>query len=139
MSEENTEVVRKSFDAIGRGDLESLLELYDPEIEFQPLTATRVETGGYRGHQGVRDYFEEAAEVWEEVRPVAGQITTTDDDVIVFGHCAIRGRASEIETESPCAWVVTVRDGKITRHRVFGSNEEALEAAGLSAASDSQM
>ena len=62
------ELVRKSFDAIGRGDLDALLELYDPNIKFEPLTGTRVETGGYRGHQGVRQYFEEADEVWDEVR-----------------------------------------------------------------------
>ena len=132
MSGENVEIVRKSFDAIGRGDIDSLLDLYDPDIEFAPLTGTRVETGGYRGHQGVRRYFEEADEVWDEVRPVAGQITATGDEVVVFGHCSIRGKASEIETDSPCSWVITVRDGKITRHRVFRTNSEALEAAGLS-------
>ena len=131
MSQENVEIVRKSFDAIGRGDLDALLALYDPDIEFEPLTGTRVETGGYSGHQGVRQYFEEADEVWDEVRPVAGEIRTIGDEVLVFGHCSIRGKASEIETDSPCSWVVTVRDGKITRHRVYRTNSEALEAAGL--------
>jgi uncharacterized protein len=131
MSEENVEIVRRSFDAIGRGDVEALLDLYDPEIEFEPLTGTRVETGGYRGHQGVRQYFEEATEVWDEVRPVAGEITTIADDVVVFGHCSIRGKASELETDSPCSWVITVRDGRITRHRVYRTNSEAREAAGL--------
>jgi hypothetical protein len=132
MSQENVEIVHKSFDAIGGGDLDALLELYDPDIRFEPLTGTRVETGGYRGHQGVRQYFEEADEVWDEVRPVAGEITTTGDEVVVFGHCSIRGKASEIETDFPCSWVITVRDGKITRHRVYGTTGEALEAAGLS-------
>jgi len=132
MSEENVEVVRKSFDAIGRWDLDALLELYDSDISFEPLTGTRVETGGYRGHQGVRQYFEEADEVWDEVRPVVGQITTTGDEVVVFGHCSIRGKASEIDTDFPCSWVITVRDGKITRHRVYQTSSEALEAAGLS-------
>jgi uncharacterized protein len=132
MSQENVEIVRKSFDAIGDGDLDTLLELYDPDIRFEPLTGTRVETGGYRGHQGVRQYFDEADEVWDEVRPVAGEITTTGDEVVVFGHCSIRGKASEIETDFPCSWVITVRDGKITRHRVYGTTGEALEAAGMS-------
>ena len=132
MSEENVEIVRKSFDAIGRGDLDALLELYDSDIAFEPLTGTRVESGGYRGHQGGRQYFEEADEVWDEVRPVAGEIKTNGDDVVVFGHCAVRGKASEIETDSPCSWVITVRDGRITRHRVYGTSTEALEAAGLS-------
>ena len=125
------EIVRNSFDAIGRGDLDALLELYDSDIRFEPLTGTRVETGGYRGHEGVRQYFEEVDEVWDEVRPVAGEITTIGDEVVVFGHCSIRGKASAIETDSPCSWVVTVREGKITRHRVYQTNSEALEAAGL--------
>jgi ketosteroid isomerase-like protein len=132
MSEENVEVVRRSFDAIARGELDALLELYDPKIEFQPLTGTRVESGGYRGHAGVRKYFAEAAEVWDEVRPVAGDVRTIGDEVVVFGHCAIRGKASRIATTSPTAWVVTVCDGMITRHRVYRTNDEALEAAGLS-------
>jgi uncharacterized protein len=131
MSEENIEIVRKSFAAMGRGDLDTLLDLYDQDIEFEPLTGTRVETGGYRGHQGVREYFKEADEVWDQVRPVVGEITTTGNEVVVFGHCSIRGRASEIETDSPCSWVITVRDGKITRHRVYQTNGEALDAAGL--------
>jgi ketosteroid isomerase-like protein len=84
-------VVRESFDAMGRGDLDALLDLYDSDIKFEPLTGTRVESGGYRGHQGVRQYSEEVDEVWDEVRPVAGEITKTGDEVVVFGHCSIRG------------------------------------------------
>jgi hypothetical protein len=30
------------------------------------------------------------------------------------------------------AWVLTLRNGKVVRHRGFGTREEALEAAGLS-------
>jgi ketosteroid isomerase-like protein len=104
MSEENIEIVRESFDAMGRGDLDALLDLYDSEVD----------------------------EVWDEVRPVAGEITATGDEVVLFGHCSIRGKASEIETDSPCSWVITVQEGKITRHRVYLTSSEALEAAGLS-------
>ena len=131
MSKENVEIVKRSFEAIGDGDLDGLLELYDADIEFRPLTGTRVESGGYRGHEGVRRYFAEAAEVWDEVRPVAGEIKTRGDEVVVFGHCSIRGKASEIETDAPTAWVITVRNGKITRHRVYRTHDEALEAAGF--------
>ena len=56
MSQENVEVVQASFAAIARGDLEGLLDLYDPDIQFLPLTGTQVESGGYSGHTGVRDY-----------------------------------------------------------------------------------
>ena len=132
MSQENVEIVRRSFDAIGDADLDALLRLYDPAVEFLPLTGTRVESGGYRGHQGVRDYFAEVEEIWDELRPYAVNVRIVGDQVVVVGGCAVRGRASGVVTDSPLAWVVTVRDGKITSHRGFRTADEALEAAGPS-------
>ena len=52
MSEEKVEIVRLTFEAIRRWDLDALLKLYDAEIKFLPLTGTRVESGGYIGHAG---------------------------------------------------------------------------------------
>jgi ketosteroid isomerase-like protein len=56
---ENVDLVRRSFEAMSAWDVDTLLRLYDPEVEFLPLTGTRVESGGYRGHEGVRAYFAE--------------------------------------------------------------------------------
>jgi uncharacterized protein len=131
MSQENVEIVRRSLKAMADGDVEELLSLYAPEIEFLPLTGTHVGSGGYRGHSGVRDYFAEAEAVWDVVRPEPEAMQSVGDDVIVFGHCAIRGKASKLETREAMAWVITVRDGKIARHRVFRTGKQALEAAGL--------
>ncbi len=131
MSQENVEIVKRSFDAIGRGDVEGLLELYDRDVLFLPLTGTQVESGGYRGHAGVRDYFVEVADVWAQLRPYADDIRTVGDNVVVLGGCAVRGRVSEVETDTPMAWVATVRNGKIASHRGYRTNDEALEAAGL--------
>lgn len=74
MSQENVEVVRLTFEAIGGWDIDALLKLYDPEIEYLPLTGARVESGGYVGHAGVREYFEEVAEIWEELHPRADDV-----------------------------------------------------------------
>lgn len=131
MSRENVETVRLTFEAIRRWDIDALLKLYDPEIEYLPLTGTRVESGGYNGHAGVREYFEEIAEVWEELRPHAEDIRTVDDHVVVLGGCAVRGRGSGAESDNPMAWVITVRDGKVTSHRGYRTGDEALEAVGL--------
>jgi ketosteroid isomerase-like protein len=46
-------------------DVGELLRLYAPDVEFLPLTGTLVESGGYRGHEGVRAYFAEARELWD--------------------------------------------------------------------------
>jgi uncharacterized protein len=131
MSQENMQVVRLTFEAIGRWDIDALLKLYDPEIEYLPLTGTRVESGGYIGHAGVREYFEEVAEIWEELHPHADDVRTVGDHVLVLGGCAVRGRGSGAESDSPMAWVLTVRNGKVTRHRGYATRDEALEAVGL--------
>lgn len=132
MSERNAEIARLSFEAICRADLDALLELYDPEVEFLPLTGTRVESGGYIGHQGVRDYFAEAAEIWELMQPHADDVRTVGDHVLVLGGCAVRGRGSGARSDNPMAWVLTLRDGKVVRHRGYTTREEALDAVGLS-------
>jgi len=132
MSQENAELARRTFAAIGRCDIDSLLELYDTEIEFLPLTGTRVESGGYVGHAGVRAYFEEAGEVWDELRPHADDIRTVGDHVVLLGGCAVRGRGSGAVSDSPMAWVLTMRDGKVLRHRGYVTRAEALDAVGLS-------
>jgi len=125
------EVVRRSFDAIGRGDVDDVLACYDREAEFMPLTGTLVESGGYHGHAGIRSYFAEAAETWERMRPHADDIRTIGNEVVVLGGCAVRGKGSAAEADSPMAWVITVRAGKITSNRAYRTNAEALEAAGL--------
>jgi ketosteroid isomerase-like protein len=131
MSEENVEIVQRAFDAIRRRDIEALLALYDADIEFLPLTGTRVESGGYAGHAGVRSYFEEVAEVWEEMRPYADTTRPVGDHVLVMGGCAVRGIGSGALSDDPMAWVITLDDGKIVRHRGYGSADEALEALEL--------
>jgi len=128
---ENVEVARLSFEAIRSRDIDALLELYNPDIEFLPLTGTRVESGGYIGHGGVRDYFEEVAEVWENMRPHAEDVRIVGDQVVLVGGCAVRGRGSGAESDSPMAWVLTIRDGKVSRHRGFRTGQEALAAVGL--------
>jgi ketosteroid isomerase-like protein len=131
MAKDNIDVVRRSFDAIGRWDIDALLQLYHADVEFLPLTGTRVESGGYVGHAGVRDYFEEVAEVWSQLQPRADDVRTTGDHVVVLGGCAVTGRGSGVESDTPMAWVVTVRDGKVIRHRGYRTRAEALDAVGL--------
>lgn len=126
---DNVEVVRKSFDAMRAWDVESLLRLYAPDVEYLPLTRTRVEGGGYHGHAGVRAYFAEAAELWDVIEPEGDDFRELGDWVVVTGHCRVRGRASGAEDRPACAWAIRVRDGLIVSHRTCATYDEALAAA----------
>ena len=131
MSVDNAQIVRWTFEAICDEDIDRLLGYYDERIEFLPLTGTLVESGGYVGHGGVRDYFEECAEVWELMQPHADDLRAVGDQVVVLGGCAVRGRGSGAGSDNPMAWVITLRDGRVVRHRGFATREEALDAVGL--------
>jgi ketosteroid isomerase-like protein len=128
---DNVELVRSSFEAIRAWDIDALLRLYHPDIEFMPLTGTRVESGGYQGHDGVRAYLSEAQELWDILQPVGDSFMDAGHCVVVAGHCRVRGRTSGAESDPVCAWVICVRDGLIVSHRACSTYEEALRAAGL--------
>ena len=110
-------------------DVEGLLRLYDPEVEFLPLTGTRVESGGFQGHDGVRAYFAEARDLWDVLEPEGDEFRELADCVVVAGHCRVRGRQSGAESDPACAWVIGVRDGTIVSHRTCATYEEALQVA----------
>jgi ketosteroid isomerase-like protein/nitroimidazol reductase NimA-like FMN-containing flavoprotein (pyridoxamine 5'-phosphate oxidase superfamily) len=127
----NAELVRRSFEAIGAWDIDALLELYHPEVEFLPLTGTQVETGGYRGHDGVRAYLAEARDLWDVLEPHGHDYRDLGDRVVVSGTCRVRGRASGAESEPACAWLIGLRDGLIVSHRTCSSLEDAEKFAGV--------
>jgi ketosteroid isomerase-like protein len=66
---DNVALVRRSFEAMSAWDVDELLRLYAPDVEFLPLTGTLVESGGYRGHEGVLAYFAEARELSDVLEP----------------------------------------------------------------------
>lgn len=130
----NVELVRRSFEAISAWDIDALLELYHPEVEFLPLTGTQVESGGYRGHAGVRAYLAEARDLWDVLEPDGHSYQDLGDRVVVSGTCRVRGRASGAESHPACAWVIGVRDGLIVSHQACSTLEDAEKLAGVESA-----
>ena len=124
-------LVRRTFEAISAWDIDELLTLYHPDVVFLPLTGTRVETGGYRGHDGVRAYLAEARDLWEVLEPEGHSYEDLGDRVVVGGTCRVRGRASGAESTPVCAWVMGVRDGLIVSHQACSTLEEAEKVAGV--------
>ena len=70
MSEENVEVVRRLYEAVGRGDRATVLDLYasDVEIDGSRTPLPRMVGGdGFQGHEALKTFFRERAEAWEEI------------------------------------------------------------------------
>ncbi len=139
MSEQNVEVVRRFYDIYaGRydryhDDPSALWQLLAPEIEWYPLTGALVEGAPYKGHEGIKAYFEDLAEAWTESYVAADRFIDTDDVVLVLGRIHAIGRESGVEIETSAAWVWRLQHGQAVYMRVYLDRQEALEAAGLSA------
>ena len=137
MPEENVEVVRRVYEATARRDSDAVLALYDPEVEWDvsqdPTMVPMVGAGVYRGQDGLRRFFREWYEAWENIRNEPEElIDASDDSVVVVVTDRAQGRASGAEVARTHAALWTVRDGKVVRVAWFPTRDAALEAAGLS-------
>jgi ketosteroid isomerase-like protein len=127
----NIELVRRVFEAFTSRDIDAMLELVAPEIEFWGPTASFAREGeAYLGHQGMREYFADVARVWRVLEVVPHDFRDLGDRVLVFGRVYARGEGGYI-SDSPTQWIWDVSGGRIVSGRVFTNRAEALAAAGL--------
>jgi ketosteroid isomerase-like protein len=131
MSEENVESVYRGVEAFNRRDFDAFLALTDPDVEYTSRLV-EVEGGGpYRGPDGVRDWWENIFGIWSEVSAEIEEVRDLGDVTVT----RIRLRGHGVESDAPweqTQWqVADWRHGKIIRGRVFLTEAEALEAAGL--------
>ena len=125
MSEELEELGRRALAALEKDDPAALLELCDPEIEFRPLIAG-VEGGLYRGHDGIRRWFDELSTSFDERRPRIVSIETTGPDELIGEiDLHLRGRGSGVEIDQHVWGAGRFRDGLILWWGFFETREEA--------------
>ena len=133
MSQENVEIVRRVSDAYNRRDVGAMLDELHPEVEWHPRLQLQLGGGAtvYRGHQGVHRGIRELEEAFSEIQAEQSEFRDFGERVVAIGHLRGRGKESGAITESPLAWIVEFKSGKVIRVREYLDPEEALEAAGL--------
>ena len=132
MSTENVELVYQTADAMNRRDLDAFLALADSDLEFHSRLVELEGGEPYRGHDGIRSW-------WEDVLRVFPDFSTEIEEVRDLGDVTVtrvRLRGHGMESDAPweqTQWHVTEwHHKKSIRWRIFMSEAEALEAAGLS-------
>jgi ketosteroid isomerase-like protein len=123
---DNVELVRRLWSAFEKGGIEAVLEVADPDVEWEPYAGGGVV---YRGHDGLRAYMEERRERGEETDARLYSAFAKGDAVVARGEVRIKGEHG-IVTMQP-GWLYEFRDGKLVRLRGFPTQEAALRAAGL--------
>jgi ketosteroid isomerase-like protein len=131
MSEENVEITRHVHEAFNRRDVDALVALLDPDVEWIPILAT-LEGRVYRGHADVRRWVEELDTDWEYFETCPEEFRDLGDRVLILGHWRARGRVSGVELENQSgSWLVDLKEGRIVRQQTYTDPAEALKAAGI--------
>jgi ketosteroid isomerase-like protein len=83
MSLENVEVVRASWEAWSRGDMDALFDFYDPAVEWDMTHSYVPDMGVFHGHEGLREFFREWRSFFAEYHAELEQFIDADESVLV--------------------------------------------------------
>ena len=133
MSQENVELralAGAAYGALNSGDLDAFLALITEDVEFTSLVA-EVEGTTFRGHDGVRAWWETVRGAFEDVHwDVLDVFEVPDSDDRGVVHFHIAGRLGGVPVEQTMWQAVELRDGKLRWWTFSRSEREALEAVG---------
>jgi ketosteroid isomerase-like protein len=128
MSEEDLERVRAGFAAHNRGDLDALVEFYDPNVVFETLLL-----GTHHGNEAIRLIYEENQKTLSGYDVIPVELIDAGGQVVAVCEVTGTGPTSQIamKERDRFAFVFTMDNGRCVREQAFRNKKEALIAAGL--------
>ena len=95
--EENIQAVKRGYEAFGRGDLNTLLDLFSDDVEWiTPGPAELATSGRRRGRQQVAEFFRDVNESFEFHRFEPHTFLAEDNRIVVFGVDEVTFRATGV-------------------------------------------
>jgi hypothetical protein len=124
------DLVRRATDlASGDGQAtdEELAEIFAPDVVLD-FSARVFNPRVYEGYEGLREFYAESREVWEDVAVTLDEVIEEGGRYLLLTHVRSRGRGSGIEIEVPGAATWSVAAGRLSRYRLLGElgRDEAL-------------
>jgi uncharacterized protein len=132
VSRANVDVVRRSFEAFGRGDFDAAFSVYDPDVEWQTAD-DEPDSQMHRGLPALRRFVEHLKDPWSDRFGPAIEFEDfidCGDWVVAPWRGRVHGHGSGIEIEISETYAVRVRDGRIVRVEEYRTAGEALDAVG---------
>jgi ketosteroid isomerase-like protein len=131
MSQQNVDMARRGYEAMRSGDMQGVLELLHSDVSVEVHTGRPDLPEVLHGLAGFIQNIQGLTEVFEDIEIEPEEFIDLDDTLIVAIRTVGHGRASGIRIENRVVHVLTIRDGKASRFRVYGTREEAFEALGM--------
>ena len=109
---DHEEIVRRTFEAFNRGDLDGMREFTSPNVRIVPLRAALEDTA-YTGPNALDDFWADATSAWSEQRVDIEAVESEGDTAVARGVLRSIARESGAPVETKAAWTFRFRDGLI--------------------------
>jgi ketosteroid isomerase-like protein len=131
--EENVQIVKDFFAAMGSGDKQRLLSLVAEDIEWIIPGEDWPLAGTHRGHAGLENLLQKANETVETSYPEPPEFIAQGDRVLVVGFATGRIKATNKTFEDHWVFAITVRNGKLTNIREYIDTQALARASQMDA------
>jgi len=129
MASENVDIIKRGFDAFNRDGVDGILPFIHPDFEATTPPELASEPDTYRGHDGVRRWFDSFYEVMDEIRWEPHGFQEVGDRVIADFTLMARGKTTGLEFGQHAFQVWELRDGKAIGIDLYPTLDEATAAA----------
>ncbi|WBO24420.1 nuclear transport factor 2 family protein [Sphingomonas abietis] len=126
--EDNVGVVRAFFAAMG-GNRQDLLALAAEDIEWIIPGEGWPLAGVHRGHAGLDEFLQKAAEEVETSFPSPPEFVAQRDRVLMIGFATGKIKATNRAFEDNFVFAITVRDGKVANIREYVDTQALARAS----------
>jgi ketosteroid isomerase-like protein len=122
---EVAELLRDAYQAFNRGEVDAVLDLLHPDVEWVPSSSS-LEPNPLRGRDAVREYL--APNFFESQTAEPLEMIEERNRVLVAARVRARGRGSGIELDQTAYHLFVIEDGRAVRFAAFGDRDEAMMA-----------
>jgi uncharacterized protein len=112
-TQENVQIVKDFFAAMGGSDRQALLALVAEDIEWIVPGDSWPLAGTHRGHTGLRALLQKASESVEMAYPKPPEFVAQGDRVLVVGSATGKIKATNKAFKDDWVFDITVRNGKL--------------------------
>jgi uncharacterized protein len=127
MSNNNVQIVKDFFAAMGSGDKRGLLALSAKDIEWIIPGEDWPLAGTYRGHAGLADLLQKSEMLETSTKPL--EFVAQGDRVLVIGFAKGKIIATNKTFKDNWVFAITVRNGKLTNIREYIDTQALARAS----------
>lgn len=134
VSHENVELVARVVELFEKGDLVQIIRegLLAQDVQWHPATELAGMAATYEEPGGFVEMMQAWTENFDDYTFSMGQLREVGDLVLASGRQTAFGKGSGVPVEMKFTMLFTVRNAAICDVRLYLSEEDALQAAGLS-------